>query len=377
MVDGSPGKEAGLILDRMLLSLQTRVLLATLAVLLVLGLVVDFFESARYLFSVKGTAGDVLMFYLYKIPFLAHLMLPISLVLSAHISFALLGRGLELRAIAAAGIGPLRLAVPTMALAGIAAGATVLLAEFLVPPVLDRTEKLMVERFGLIDQTWRFYRRHHWFQGEEDRLFRIGRVTNQGSRLRGATLFEMDSDFHVRKRTDVSRAAFKDGRWIGAGVWERNFDGGRLVSLQAHRETPLAWPERPGRFRDLRGRPKQKSLFELAADIEELERRGLSAARYRIEYHNRFAYPLLALGLVLLALPWLCAPARRRTLAGALIEASGYIFGAYFLVMLVTAAVTGGAMSAAAGVWLPVLLVLAIALAGWALRLRPRRSGAP
>lgn len=366
-----------MILDRMLLGLQVRVLLTTLAVLLVLGLVIDFFESARYLFSVKGTAGDVLLFYLYKVPFLTHLLLPISLVLSAHISFAILGRNLELRALAAAGIGPMRLAAPAMLLAGIVTGITVLLAEFLVPPALDRTEKLMVERFGVIDQTWRFYRKHYWFQGEENRLFRISQVAEEGRRLKGATLFEMDSDFHIRKRTDTSRVAFGEERWLGHGVRERIFEGGRLVFLKEYRQKQLDWPERPGRFRDLRGRPKQKSLGELAVAIEELEHRGLSAARYRIEYHNRFAYPLLALGLVLLALPWLCAPARRRTMAGALIEASGLIFGAYFLVMMVTAVVTGGALSATLGVWLPVLLVLAIAFTGWAIRLKPGRSGLP
>jgi lipopolysaccharide export system permease protein len=375
VVDDSPGKEAGLILDRMLLSLQARILLATLAVLLILGLVVDFFESARYLFSVEGTALDVLLFYLYKIPFLAHMLLPISLVISCCICFAILGRSLQLRAIAAAGIGPLRLAAPTMLLAGIVAGATMLLAEFLVPPALDRTEKLMIERFGLIDQTWRFYRRHYWFQGEQGRLFRIAQVTEQGRRLKGTTLLELDTDFHVRRRTDASRVAFRDGHWTAKWVQERTFDGGRLVAYRTYPDKTLQWPERPGRFRDLRGRPKQKSLSELALAIEELERRGLSAARFRIEYHNRFAYPLLALGLVLLALPWLCAPSRRRTMAGALIEATGLIFGAYFVVMLVTAAVTGGALPVALGVWLPLVLVAAIAVSTWSIRLLRWRSG--
>ena len=366
-----------MILDRMLLSLQVRVLLATLAVLLVLGLVIDFFESARYLFSVEGTAGDVFLFYLYKIPFLTHLLLPISLVISSCICFAVLGRSLQLRAMAAAGIGPLRLAAPTMVLAGIVAGATVLLAEFLVPPALDRTEKLMVERFGVIDQTWRFYRKHYWYQGEEGRLFRISRVEEEGRRLQGATLLEMSPDFHVRKRTDSSRAEFLDGEWRGYGLQERTFENGRLVALKGYHQKKLDWPERPGRFRDLRGRPKQKSLSELAAAIEELERRGLSATSFRIEFHNRFAYPLLALGLVLLALPWLCMPSRRRTLAGALIEATGLIFGSYFLVMLVTAAVTGGALPAALGVWLPVWLILAVALVGWAVHLKPGRLENP
>jgi lipopolysaccharide export system permease protein len=376
-VDGPPGKEAGLILDRMLLSLQTRVLLVTLAVLLVLGLVIDFFESARYLFSVEGTAGDVFLFYLCKIPFLTHLLLPISLVISCCICFAVLGRSLQLRAIAAAGIGPLRLAAPTMLLAGVVAGITVLLAEFLVPPALDRTEKLMIERFGVIDQTWRFYRNHYWYRGEEGRLFRIYQSKDQGRRLRAVTLFEMDPDFHIRGRTDLNHVAFEAGDWIGRDMLESRFEEGRLLSSQWIKEKRLDWPERPGRFRDLRGRPKQKSLAQLSTTIAELEGRGLSATKYRLELHNRFAYPFLALGLVLLALPWLCVPSRRRTTSGALIEAMGLVFGAYFLVMIANAAVSGGVMSVTLGVWLPVGLVTASAAAGWLLLFRRWRSAGP
>lgn len=366
-----------MILDRMLLSLQTRVLLASLAVLLVLGLVVDFFESARYLFSVKGTAGDVFWFYLCKIPFLTHMLLPISLVISCCVCFAILGRSLQLRALAAAGIGPLRLAAPTMLLAGVVAGITVLLAEFLVPPALDRTEKLMIERFGLIDQTWRFYRNHHWYRGEAGRLFRIYSTQDQGRRLRAVTLLEMDADFHISRRTDLNQVAFEAGDWIGRNLQESRFEDGRLLSSRWFEQKRLDWPERPGRFRNLRGRPKQKSLAELSATIAELEGRGLSATKYRLEFHNRFAYPLIALGLVLLALPWLCSPSRRRTTSGALIEAMGLIFGAYFLVMLANAAVSAGAISAALAVWLPMGLVAVSAAATWMILFRCRRSAGP
>jgi lipopolysaccharide export system permease protein len=246
-----------------------------------------------------------------------------------------------------------------------------------VPPALDRTEKLMVERFGLIDQTWRFYRRHFWYQGEPGRLFRVSRVEREGRSLQGVTLLEMDPAFHVRARSDISRVQWDGDHWTGRGIQERVFEEGRQVSSRTAGQERLDWPERPGRFRDLRGRPKQKSLSELSEVIDELDERGLSSVRYRMEYHNRFAFPLLGFGLVLLALPWLCAPSRRRTLAGALIEATGLIFGAYFLVMMTTAAVTGGVASAALGAWLPVALVLAAALPGWAVRLRPGRRGSP
>ncbi len=364
-----------MIADRMLLSLQLRVLLATLLVLLVLGLTIDFFESARYLFSVEGTAGDVLRFYLYKIPVLGQLLLPVSLVIGTCISFAILGRSLQLRALAAAGIGPLRLAAPSAALALLVAGATILLAEFVVPPALSRTERLMVERFGLIDQTWRFYRKHYWYQGEGDRVFRVSQVEEGGRRLRGVTMLEMDPDFHVRRRLDLSRAEYRAGRWVGRGVSERGFEGGRQVSMRAVGRLRLDWPELPERFRDLRGRPKQKHIAELAEVIDDLDNRGFSSVRYRLEYHNRFSYPLLGFGLVVLALSWLGVPSRRRTLAGALIEATGLIFGAYFVVMMTTAAASGGAVPVALGAWLPVLLVMAVALGAWLLRLRPGWSG--
>jgi lipopolysaccharide export system permease protein len=375
MVGGPEGKEAGVILDRMLFFLQGRMLLAVLAVLLVLGLTIDFFESARYLFSVEGTAGDVFLFYLCKIPLLMHMLLPISLVIGSCICFAVLGRSLQLRAFAAAGIGPLRLAAPTTALAVLVVGATFMLAEFVVPPALDRSEKLMLESFKEIDQTWRFYRKHYWYQGEADRLFRISQVERQGCRLRGVMLLEMDPDFHVRVRSDIGRVLWKGDHWVGQDIQARTFEDGRQVSLRAEKEMRLEWPERPGRFRDLRGRPKQKSLSELSLAIDDLDRRGLSAARYRMEYHSRFAYPLLGLALILLALLWLCDPSRRRTLAGALIESTGLLFGAYFLVMMATAAVTGGALSVALGVWFPVVLILVLALLGWTARLKQRRLG--
>jgi len=364
-----------MILDRMLLALQVRVLLATLAILLVLGLVIDFFESARYLFSVKGTAGDVLLFYLYKIPFLTHLLLPISLVIGSCVCFALLGRSLQLRALAAAGVGPFRLLAPTMVLGAIVAGVTIFLAEFLVPPALDRTEKLMDERFGVMDQSWRFYRKHNWFQGAGGRIFRVSSVSPDGDKLKGVTLLEMDSNFHVTGRGDFNRVVWKNQRWDADFGRTRRFSDGEMLSSETARNPVLSWKERPGRFENLRGRPKQKSLAELAKTIAALEHRGLSATRYRLEYHNRFAYPLLAFGMVLLALSWLCTPRRQRTLAGALIEATGLIFTAYFLVMMASAAVTGGACSAALGVWLPVAAVGVVALFVWAVLIKRGRLG--
>ncbi len=349
----------------MLFGLHLRALLATVAVLLVLGILMDFFESSRYLSSVEGTAVDIFWFYLLKIPPLLHLLLPISLLVAVSVVFAKLGRGLELRAAAAGGIGPVSLSVSALALGSVVVLLTVLLGELLVPAALDRAEVLMTEKFGLMDSSWRFYRKHHWYQGEGQRVFKVGASTDQGRALRNVTLLELDENFHVRRRSEFNRVHWQHDHFVANGLAEREFDQGRLLSLQRSRQKTLDWPEGPAHFRDLRGRPKQKTLAQLSWTIDEMERRGLDAARYRLERHQRLAFPLLGLVLLVLTLPWLVLPTQRRSAAAALIQAVLLVFAAYFLVALFSTAATTGMLIPILGAWLPPLIFMLAAAPKW------------
>jgi lipopolysaccharide export system permease protein len=350
----------------MLLRLHGRTLLITLVILVVLALVGEFFETARHMFSGKGSAGDVVVYFLCKFPTLVHMLLPISLVVSICVVFALLGRNLELRALAAAGVGPARIATPIMVVAGLVVLAVLAVGEFLVPPALDRIEKLMQEKFGRFDATWRFFPPQHWYQGQGDRIFRVGHRAKDGHKLFNVILLEMDEDFHVKRRTDVQFAYWDKKGWKASkGYWIREFENSKLTSCRQLSNRVLDWPESPDLFRVLRGRPKQKPLGELSASIAEMEHRGQDLVEYRMELHNRFAYPALGFMLVLLIVPWLSRPSRRLTLAGALTEAMGLIFGAYFLVGLATALVSGRAVSPATGVWFPVAILAGAALVVW------------
>lgn len=362
-------------LDRMVIGLVVRSCLSSLAVLVGLFLLVDFLEAAKNLFGGEAGIGDVLLLYACKLPSLLHLMLPVALVVGSCAAFALLGRHQEIRALAAAGIAPRRIAAPVVAVGLVVVLGVGLLAEFGVPPASDAMEGIMRERFGRIDSTWRFFRNHMWVQGDENRLFRIARKSDDGQRLEHVIVLELDDAFHALARYDMRRAEWRSGRWIGTRVDERKFDAGRLVSYSRDAQRELNWSEKPDRFRDLSGRPKQKDLASLSATIEQLERRGLNAAEYRLEWHNRFAYPLLGLALLGIALPWLVRPARRRTLAQALLEASGLVFVGFLMVSLSVSSVSGGLVAAWIGAWAPFgLLSLAVALS-WFIFTRGAKQG--
>jgi LPS export ABC transporter permease LptG len=354
-----------MILGRMLFSLHAKTFLATLAVLLLLSVVMEFFESAHALLSGKGGAGDILLFCLCRVPDQFVLLAPIAFVAASCVTFARLSQGNELRAVAAAGIGPARMALPVFITAVLAVATTILTAEFVVPQALDRLDGLMQTKFGRIDSSWRYYHVRHWYKGEAGRIFHVIGRSGDLSEIKLLELFEVDGDFHVSRRTRVHQAAWKSDHWEGKIVETWLFSGATVSAYSRDSLKKLDWPERPERFKNLHGRPNQKTLAELSRVIDEMQARGVPNAPYRLELHNRFARPVLGVCLIFFFFPWLSAPGRRRTLAGALSESIVLVFAAYFVVALCTVAVGGGLIAASTGAWIPPLLFLIAAVPGW------------
>ncbi len=354
-----------MIFSRMMIAISLRYLLIVLIVLWVLVIVGEMFESARYLFSGKGSAFDVLMYFLCRTMVLLRLLLPVSWVVSVCLVFAYLGRNLELRALAAAGMGPFRMAAAILLVGLGLVVTTIAIGEFLVPKALERIETLMRGKFGRFDSTWRFFSLHHWFQGIGNRFFYIDQRLQDGRELRGVILLEMDEDFNIIRRTDFKKVVHRDGNWIGSHVSIRTFLQGMVSSYDTFSEKKYLWPEGVEHFRSLVGRPAQKPLMNLLEHIEEMKRRGISSVEYQMEFHNRFAIPLLGWLIILFATPWISMPVRQSSLAGALIQAVMLVFGAYLLVGLSTAAVSSGTLDAPWGAWLPVLIVALVSMPKW------------
>ncbi len=145
-----------MIVDRMIIGLQSLILIIVLSILMLLALVLDFFELAHFLLAGKGSGVDVLLMIILRLPTWLNLLLPVALVGSTCIVFALLGGTQQLRAMAAAGISQVRLLIPIMVVTSFVMAATVMVQEYLIPPALNKMEPLMIRSFGRIDSTWRF-----------------------------------------------------------------------------------------------------------------------------------------------------------------------------------------------------------------------------
>ncbi len=351
---------------RLIAVLQLRLLGICVLVLAVLAVLVDFFEQARYLVGGRGELADIALLILYRLPSWLHLLFPVALLASACLAFALLNQHQELRALAAAGVGPGRMARPVLAVALLCAAVMFVWQELVVPPALDRLEPLMMSRFGRIDASWDFFRRHQWFAGQEGRLFFAAETGSEGTRLSRVTVWELSKRFSPRRRIDAERLERLDGGgWHALGVEERRFGDGEILAMERPAQRTFDFPETAETFRDLAGRPAQKTLPRLGADIEAMERRGLSSTEYRLAWHQRWAYPLLGMALLWLWFPALVVPWRRRTVSQALTESAALVLAGYLLLALCRSAVAGGRLAPGLGAWLPLAIVLLAAGAHW------------
>jgi len=124
----------------------------------------------------------------------------------------------------------------------------------------------------------------------------------------GLSIFEMDpATFQLRKRAFFSRAKYEEslGAWVLEDGWVRNFEEGRVVSYAPYRLTELPeFTEPPSYFnREVRAYT-QMSWGELGAYIRDLHQAGFDVSRLSVQWHKKFAYPMLAPIIMLLAIPF-------------------------------------------------------------------------
>jgi LPS export ABC transporter permease LptG len=353
-------------MKRLDLYLFWRYLLATagsLAVVVLCALTFEFVERSRLLLGERASLWQALWFLLLRLPQLAGLVLPVSLVVAFSLASASLGRNLELTALASAGLGWRRLVGPAAACALAVTFLGLANGELLAPRAAAQEEKLQQQVFGWMDAAFRFYSKKNWARGGEGRLYQKIE-TGQGDRTRlQLHFYQLDENFRLLRRVHLDDAEWRGTGWQGSHSLEWEFDDSGMKSFTERKHPFYPWPEGPDSLNAFQGTPRAFGWRRLQQISRQLEARGISALAYRLEAQKRLSYPLCGLLLVLAAFPWQAGARRRLTPARALAEALGLVAVAYLLLAAGDALV--GRMGAWPAGWLaPALLSLA-AGASW------------
>jgi LPS export ABC transporter permease LptG len=251
-------------------------------------------------------AGVILTYYANLVPQVFLDVTPFALMIAVLILLTLLERQQEMTALKAAGISLFRLTIPVLLVAAVSAAGLWILGEVVVPNANREAQRLLDRIKGR--ETTRTYRSsdRQWLLSRDDEsLYNFLRFDEPSNTLIRFTMFRIDEKMDLNFYLFSRRVRYVDDAWIADSGWFRQiFPDGTDEFRRITAPMKLEMTEGPGYFGQEYRRPSEMSVGELTSYIRELVESGYRPSKLIVRWHQKFAYPLSAFVMVLLALPF-------------------------------------------------------------------------
>ena len=282
-------------------------------------IVFDFFQILTDV--VRNHAGPrlVLAYYRYFSPQILYTMLPLSILVATLVNFSLLTKTNQIIAIKSAGISLYRISMPVLFVAALLSAGMFVLGDEYLPGTNQRQDALRNQIKGRPAQT--HYRPdRQWIFGESNRMFNYRFFDPDRDVFADLSVFEFGQPgFRLRRRIYAARAFWEPhiNGWVLENGWTRDLAADKVTAY-----TPFAvatfkeLTERPSYFKKEVKTSEQMSALELRHYIDELSQSGFDVVRLSVQLYRKFSYPLIALVVTLIGIPFSFSMGRKGALSG-------------------------------------------------------------
>lgn len=227
-------------------------------------------------------------------------LFPIGVLIGTLYALTVLARHSEITVLRASGLSTRDLLLALAKIGLVFAVLTLAVGELLAPPLERIAQQLRLDAMGsLVAQQ---FRSGLWVRDEHS--FVNVREVLPDATLRQVRVFEFDEGFRLRSISDA-----KGGRYAGAGNWvlsevDRTQFAGDAARVERFAE--LTWKSaiNPDLLSVLMVVPERMSVVSLYLYIRHLSGNQQKTERYEIAVWKKLIYPLAALVMMALALPF-------------------------------------------------------------------------
>jgi LPS export ABC transporter permease LptG len=250
----------------------------------------------------------VVSYFRYLVPLMVYQLAPLATLVATLVTLAVLAKNNEVIALKASGISLYRLVLPLLLAGVLVAGALFVIDDTFLPYANQRQDALRNEIKGRPAQTY-FEPARQWIFGENSKIYNYELYDSDRQLFGGLNVFELDpTTFQMRRRIFATRATWEptESVWILTGGWVRDFgDDGRVERYAPFIATTLPeLTESPGYFRREVRQYYQMNWRQLGEYIASLRQAGFDTARLSVQWHKKFAFPLIAAIIVFLSAPF-------------------------------------------------------------------------
>ncbi|MDR1379039.1 MAG: LptF/LptG family permease [Synergistaceae bacterium] len=322
------------------------------------------FQAAKLMIERGISLGVVVRLFLYRLPEVVGMTLPMSCLLSTLLGMTRLSGNSELIALKSLGVSFYRILRPIMWASFLVAGGALLFNETVVPFTTHAAENLM--RYEILKNQASALQEKVFLRDESDgelrRVIYLDHLDVDKGIMSGVMFHEFEDGRLVR--TSLAQS----GTWKGGEWWIENgrvfevLERGEVRLLFRFERQRLALNLSPQQLQRTSRRPVDMSARELWEYIEQARMGGTNLSQLWVLFHLKLAVPWAC---VIMALLGASFGASRQGRSG-----SGIGFGisvifvfAYYVVMSLCRALgEAGNMSPALAAWLPNGLFLAAGL---------------
>lgn len=362
------------ILDEYVIRQFLNIFFLVLASFVLLMLVFTFFELVGDIIRNHIPLTTVGAYLINLTPSMLYQIAPLAILIAVLVTFGVLNRNSEIIAMKATGISLYRLVIPVVSIAAILSVSLFLFDEFYLPQANRKQEALRSiikgrppQTFLHPEQKWIFGQPHH---GEPGRIFYYQFFDRDSNEFANLSIFEFNpSTFSLTRRIFAARVYWNPDKemWIFQNGWSRNLNGASVTQYLEFKNTTFTEiHEDPSYFKKEDLQSQEMNFGQLQHYITDLRQSGFDTMRLRVELWHKLTYPLIAIVMAVLAIPFALSMGRRGSLTGIAV-AIGVALAYWVIDGLFRAMGNVSYLPAALAAWTPDVL---FALAGGYLLLR-------
>lgn len=320
------------ILDRYLIQGFLHILGFALIAFLLIFIVVDLVEHLDEFLDKKVPKPMIVQYYIYYLPYIIILCLPVAMLLSSLFSIGQLARYNELTAMKSTGISLYRIAAPLLILAFLIAVAAFFFGEWIVPE--SSAKRLEIKRVFLdkLPPSITTKMMDIYIQ-EEGRRVRI-RFYDKDEKVAYRVSVENFRAGYLTSRIDAKRMVWRGKRWILKEGFKRIFKGQMEEAVPFDEISGMNLDFSPEELSKPQKEPDEMSYAELRGFVRKIREYGCDPKRWLVDLYLKIAFPFANLIIVLFGVP--LASSRKRSGAAVGFGISLFICFVYFGVIRIS-----------------------------------------
>ena len=275
-------------------------------------IVSQFFDDLRMFIEHKTTINIILLYYIYKTPYIVVQITPVSVLLATLFSLSKLMKSNEITAMKSGGVNLNVIASPIL-ISSLAVSLFIFIfSETLVPYCNVKVRETRQAKIQNIPVNYGVLRDNATFINSDGLVFFTKFFDGEHGTMSDVSIMEFDENKNMTHRWDAKESIYlgKGNGWQLKNGYKRQFflnepDENNMPKEKAEQFFNIFLPikESPADLSKTLKKPEELSMRELTRYIKKLQRTGATFREELVNFYLRFSFPLANFILCLIGIP--------------------------------------------------------------------------